>query len=272
MTKYFYILLIVVFVSCNKDEVKIKVTACFNYIPDTTLKVGDTIQFLNCSENATSYEWDFGDGSSSTEISPQHIFKVPGSFTVKLTTSKYDVIDTISKKIEVQSITCIAGVISSNMYTSSFEPYSIWWYNGEHELDLNNNNSPDIAIRQIHISSRTIFDETTYIDILDSTFQFIVTENLVYPKILNYNDTIYEKLLWSNESKIHRNKWNNVTLASKSGFWDEPTYNNYSYWLKKIGYIGIRNEYSKGHYKYGWLKIKVDDYLNLTIYKFGYMK
>lgn len=44
---------------------------------------GNTVTFTNNSTNATSYEWDFGDGTTSTEPNPMHEF-VPGVYTVTL--------------------------------------------------------------------------------------------------------------------------------------------------------------------------------------------
>ncbi len=46
-----------------------------------------SVQFSNASLNATSYLWVFGDGSSSTAVSPTHIYTTPGVYTVTLTAS-----------------------------------------------------------------------------------------------------------------------------------------------------------------------------------------
>jgi PKD repeat protein len=46
--------------------------------------VPDTLTFKNLSQNASTYEWDFGDSHSSTEVNPVHIYIVAGSFTVVL--------------------------------------------------------------------------------------------------------------------------------------------------------------------------------------------
>ena len=43
------------------------------------------IVFTNQSSGATSYEWDFGDGNTSSEINPTHSYQSPGTYTVKLT-------------------------------------------------------------------------------------------------------------------------------------------------------------------------------------------
>ncbi|TNF47520.1 MAG: PKD domain-containing protein, partial [Bacteroidetes bacterium] len=44
-----------------------------------------TVFFTNNSTNASSYLWDFGDGSTSTDFSPWHSYAQSGSYTVTLT-------------------------------------------------------------------------------------------------------------------------------------------------------------------------------------------
>jgi len=43
------------------------------------------VDFINLSTNADSYFWDFGDGSTSTNQAPSHIYNTAGSYTVALT-------------------------------------------------------------------------------------------------------------------------------------------------------------------------------------------
>lgn len=43
------------------------------------------VDFLNTSNNANSYEWDFGDGNSSTDFNPSHTYASNGTYTVCLT-------------------------------------------------------------------------------------------------------------------------------------------------------------------------------------------
>jgi Zn-dependent metalloprotease len=45
------------------------------------------VQFINQSYNGDSFLWDFGDGATSTEINPAHMYTSFGSFTVTLTVS-----------------------------------------------------------------------------------------------------------------------------------------------------------------------------------------
>ncbi|MFH2142570.1 MAG: C25 family cysteine peptidase [Bacteroidota bacterium] len=44
-----------------------------------------TVTFTNTSTNATSYLWDFGDGTTSTDENPVHTYTVLGNYTVTLT-------------------------------------------------------------------------------------------------------------------------------------------------------------------------------------------
>ena len=48
-------------------------------------KNGLEVTFTNASKNSTSYMWAFGDGATSTEVSPVHTYAAPGDYTVSLT-------------------------------------------------------------------------------------------------------------------------------------------------------------------------------------------
>ncbi|MDI9394945.1 MAG: NosD domain-containing protein [Euryarchaeota archaeon] len=46
-----------------------------------------TVQFTDLSQNAVEWNWDFGDGTSSPEQNPQHIYTAAGNYTVALKAS-----------------------------------------------------------------------------------------------------------------------------------------------------------------------------------------
>ncbi|WP_011308636.1 PKD domain-containing protein [Methanosarcina barkeri] len=46
-----------------------------------------SVQFTDLSENATEWNWDFGDGTNSAEQDPVHTFSEAGNYTVNLTVS-----------------------------------------------------------------------------------------------------------------------------------------------------------------------------------------
>ena len=75
-----------VMVSCKDDEDNDPIknpVASFQYAvsPDNFLQV----TFTNFSQNATTYNWEFGDGETSTEKDPVHIYTTGGNYKVKLT-------------------------------------------------------------------------------------------------------------------------------------------------------------------------------------------
>jgi len=63
------------YVTINPDA-----TAGFNHVIN-----GNTVTFANTSQNASSYTWDFGDGTSATETHPMHTFTTDGTYNVSLT-------------------------------------------------------------------------------------------------------------------------------------------------------------------------------------------
>lgn len=65
--------------SCIKQP-----TASFS-VSKTSPKTGESIYFTNTSLDADSYEWDFGDGTSSTLANPSHTYYSSGSKLVSLT-------------------------------------------------------------------------------------------------------------------------------------------------------------------------------------------
>ncbi|QXP63157.1 PKD domain-containing protein [Polaribacter sp. R2A056_3_33] len=57
-------------------------------VPDFTFDVnGLTVQFTDASLLATTHSWDFGDGTTSTEVSPLHTFPAEATYDVTLTTT-----------------------------------------------------------------------------------------------------------------------------------------------------------------------------------------
>lgn len=50
----------------------------------TDCEIPCTVPFLNTSANAVSYQWNFGDGDSSSLEKPEHTFNKPGTYNVRL--------------------------------------------------------------------------------------------------------------------------------------------------------------------------------------------
>ncbi|MFN3755521.1 MAG: carbohydrate binding domain-containing protein [Flavobacterium sp.] len=89
------------FSSCDSnDDTVVKGTLSARY---TYVKESGMITFINTSENADSYVWDFGDGTSSTLRNPVKTFTETGDYLVKLTatSSKTGATDSFTSTISI---------------------------------------------------------------------------------------------------------------------------------------------------------------------------
>jgi PKD repeat protein len=68
-------------VSVAKDPNTGALKACF--LPQVLPLL--EVFFINCSEGASRYTWQFGDGEQSTQINPTHQYAAPGTYPVTLT-------------------------------------------------------------------------------------------------------------------------------------------------------------------------------------------
>lgn len=71
--------------------------------PAGPLRPGVPLQFVNTSRHATSYSWDFGDGTpADPAVHPYHVFQGAGTYQVTLTaTQSAGVSDTVTKSVTV---------------------------------------------------------------------------------------------------------------------------------------------------------------------------
>ncbi|MBU0984006.1 MAG: PKD domain-containing protein [candidate division Zixibacteria bacterium] len=77
---------------CGKDSVvkriyiRVKPGPTADFTADVTqLCAGGTVAFTDLSRDADSRLWDFGDGTTSTDQHPGHVYPLPGIYTVTLT-------------------------------------------------------------------------------------------------------------------------------------------------------------------------------------------
>ena len=106
---------------------KFSVSAANGFVPFS-------VQFTDFSENATKWDWDFGDGTGSTEQNPTHIYSAVGTYPVNLTVSNTNGTNSTSSTIIVlQPILPVSNF--SNNVTSGYTPLSVQF------TDLSNNSA-----------------------------------------------------------------------------------------------------------------------------------
>ncbi len=89
--------------SYQQIEVYPKPVVKFQPVPSRPVLPNAKVDMKNLTELGSTYLWDFGDGTQSTEEAPQHLYTEPGSFTVSLVAeSEHGCVDSLSVKDAVQ--------------------------------------------------------------------------------------------------------------------------------------------------------------------------
>ncbi|HWB63078.1 MAG TPA: C10 family peptidase [Chitinophagales bacterium] len=69
----------------------------------TTTANGADVSFSPSNTSATDYTWNFGDGGTSTQQSPSHMYSGSGTYTVQLIESNGTCTDTVTQTVTVQT-------------------------------------------------------------------------------------------------------------------------------------------------------------------------
>jgi len=104
------------------------------------------ISFVNTTSDAVQFSWLFGDGGSSSNINPQHIYYIPGTYSITLiATNSYGCKDTIVKPNYISipgtytrfGISTLSGCQGENIaFTDSSVNASLWsWDFGDGAID-----------------------------------------------------------------------------------------------------------------------------------------
>jgi PKD repeat protein len=88
--------LVLLLFSCKKEPVS-DFTFSGNDNP-----VPSEVTFSNNSKYANSYNWEFGDGTSSTEKKPKHTYTAGGTFNVKLTATGKHGSNSIIRAVKIE--------------------------------------------------------------------------------------------------------------------------------------------------------------------------
>lgn len=104
--------------SCGDDRGEVNPNlpkACIT-MPEGEFQAKQSIQFQSCSENATHFKWEFGDGASSTLENPSHTYSSEGTYEITLTVSDSTSEDVTTAEIEIKepSITRHSGFINAD--------------------------------------------------------------------------------------------------------------------------------------------------------------
>ncbi len=110
------------------------------------------VQFLNNSTNATSYEWNFGDGSTSTLSNPSHTYVDGGNYTVTLTAYNGDCSDVYTFELSGVSVTENNATSSVSVYPNPS--------NGLLNLNIMSINNGVVLTNVYDVTGQLVFNQT----------------------------------------------------------------------------------------------------------------
>jgi len=168
-----------------------------------TVNCTTLVQFTNSSSfnnlGPINYFWDFGDGTTSSQVNPQHQYQNSGSYDVSLIASSSQACnfsDTIIKTIYVLNG---ARDTLEDVYKCRYDLSQIGFSSINDSL-INFNWSPNTSLTSNAISNPFTSTDTT------TTFQLIVSGN-------QCNDTLYQKVIVNVLA---------VTLSNDTSYCSEP--------------------------------------------------
>ncbi|MBX2941239.1 MAG: PKD domain-containing protein [Cyclobacteriaceae bacterium] len=112
LTRSLWIVVLAVFAfACSEDDPLPRATVDFT---NQIAEVGRPIMFDNRTLNADRYEWTFGNGQTSTEISPTITFDDPGTVKVVLKAfTKDGQVDSVSREITIRQRYLVGYIVKA---------------------------------------------------------------------------------------------------------------------------------------------------------------
>ncbi len=161
--------------SCNACAVVAPV-ACFN-ANRTTASIAEEFIFTNCSTGATSYAWSFGDGQTSTLVSPSHRYLQSGTYVVSLSAINADTttIKTMAIYISVNSATYAGNYHVTSSCTQKG--------NTTYDATIAPSGGSTISLSNFYDSGETIQTPV-------SGYDFTITNKAIYGWVINGSGTL----------------------------------------------------------------------------------
>ena len=180
-------------------------------ISDSVNCIGkNSITFQNLAGNIIDYNWEFGDGNTSTSDAPTHNYSMPGNYQVIHTAESSfgcisrDTIDIYARNRRISSFVGLSGPVCNSLTPINLvpsDPEGEFFGRGVNGFTY----TPDIVGRDTvrYIISDTFCPDTTQliVDVLSSPQPDLgPDQNLCNQTVFTLQESISGNYLWSNDS------------------------------------------------------------------------
>ncbi|GHT54373.1 hypothetical protein FACS189446_3860 [Bacteroidia bacterium] len=138
------------------------------------------VTFTNTSKYAYKYEWDFGDGNTSTQVNPIHTYVEPGAYQVKLIAQNKEFLDSVFHYVEIEGIKKISNNKGGNNGFASFDIYG---------GGLDENTVVKLVKDGVTISTHIVYKKEP--GIICATFDLTGKKNGFYDIVITINGVDY---------------------------------------------------------------------------------
>jgi PKD repeat protein len=171
---------------CSSSRIPI-IASIINVGADFTNSIsGNIVNFTNTSTGAISYDWDFGDGDTSSQINPSHTYNANGTYSIRLIATNGSCSDTMKRDITISSV----GGINDNPFSEVFL----------YPNPLRENITIDFGSKYVKTLSIHIFNVTGKL-VYDNKLQDIAQPIII--KMLSLDNGIYDLVLRNEKTEIH---------------------------------------------------------------------
>jgi PKD repeat protein len=150
-----FLIALMILGSCSSDKAEIIYIGFA--VPDGPHYAPVEIQMINYTQNATTYQWDFGDQSTSTEFEPVHLYNDPGDYLITLTASNSGYTKTVSKNLQI-----LAGqpVITAPPSNLNLNPFYKKYIDADGIPVISSDKVPDDALFRVRIMAQAMLKKS----------------------------------------------------------------------------------------------------------------
>jgi PKD repeat protein len=205
--------------SCTKDTTTSKTTMDFSYEYVDSFKYAHCkVTFTITNPKSASYEWDFGDGQSSVEQNPVHVFEEPGTYTVKLTNTKAK--SSVEKSVKVYDLPKISTW--ATYYNDSLLYIGTYTYDNKNRLSKVE--WTDNSFETYAYSDTSVVDKYFYDNVLSDSYIYKLNSKGLASSCIE---------TWNSSEKRGTAKKKSARLKEEYNSLFKFTYNSDSYLIKE---------------------------------------